>query len=218
MLRGWTANMDAQLRELSRVGWPVDVLSVHSYPMATEGPTARVRLLKSFKAKARALGRGSTPIWDTETNFGEERPGYPTRTYSGAKAAALVAQAYLDSFRYGIQRTYWYSWDTRFLGIDLTDISGRATTAAHGLSRLRTWLVGYRWNGCSTKRGVTRCRVPSTTGAKRTVVFARSTTTKLRMPTGATSVCSLNGRCRTVKAGKRITVGMSPRLVVGGRL
>ena len=158
-----------------------------------------------------------TPIWDTETNFGEERPGYPTRTYSGAKAAALVAQAYLDSFRYGVQRTYWYSWDTRFLGIDLTDTRGRATTAAHGLSRLRTWLVGYRWNGCATKRGVTRCRVPSTTGAKRTVVFARSTTTKLRMPTGATSVCSLNGRCRTVKAGKRKTGPVPLSRVAGCR-
>lgn len=218
MLRGWTANMDAQMRELSRVGWPIDVLSVHSYPLATGGPLDRVRLLQGFKAKLKALGRGSTPIWDTETNFGEERQGYPTRSYSGTKASAWVAQAYLDSFRYGIQRTYWYSWETRFLGIDLTDSKGRPTAAAHSLSRLRTWLVGYRWSGCSVKRGVTRCRVPSVAGAKRTLVFTRSTTTRLTMPKGATSVCSLNGKCRKTKKGKRITVSISPRLVTGGRL
>ena len=217
MLRGWTDNRDAQVKALKKAGWPIDVLSVHSYPMVTDGPAARVRLLRQFTAQMDSIGKGATPIWDTETNFGNERAGYAIRSYHGAKASGWLAQAYLDSFRYGIARTYWYSWDTRFLGIDLTDTQGRPTAAAHSLAQLRSWLVGYRWGGCSTRGSVTRCRVPATSGARRTIVFTRSGRATLTLPRATRSVCTLGGSC-SAPGGRHLGVTVKPRLVVGGRL
>lgn len=215
LLRYWDATREAQLKAMKVAGWPFDVAAVHAYPFATQGPDSRIIFLSRFKARMAALGAASRPIWDTEANFGDRRPGFAYRVYGGGAAAGIVARTYIDSLRLGIARTHWYSWDSHILGIDMTDALGRRTSAGVAFAVTRSWTVGYRWNGCVTAKKLTFCRLASVKGAKRSLVYSTGSTIKARVPKGAKVACTLDGRCRKVKAGQRINYTGIPQLIVG---
>lgn len=214
-LRFWAPQREAQLAALRAVGWPFDFVSVHGYPYPLQGPDNRATLLASFKARLAALGVHK-PIWDTEANFGNRRAGFPIRTYVGAAAAQDVARAYIDSLRYGVARTYWYSWDAHTGGIDMIDALGRPTAAGVAFSTLSKWVVGLHWNGCTTaSNGISRCALMTSTGAKRSIIYTPGGAVKTTVPLHAFTLCSLDGRCRTVKPGTVFYLTGAPRFVVG---
>ena len=50
-------------------------------------------------------------LWDTEVNYEVDRPGgAPDGRITGDKAAAWTAQTYLNGWRNGLRRTFWYLW------------------------------------------------------------------------------------------------------------
>lgn len=203
LLRSWAAARDAQLVALKAAGWPFDVASVHTYPFSTEGPNERASRIKKFQAKLASLG-AKKPVWDTEVNYGDQRPGYPFKVYTGITAAGMVARTYIDSMRYGIGRTYWYSWDAHMLGIDMVDAKTDQPTLAYtGFRTARSWMLGSKWLGCTTSTtGVNRCKLTTATGGKRSILWATGTLAKTTLPSGSVGVCDVLGACKAVKAGQ----------------
>ena len=215
LLRYWVPQREAQLAALRAVGWPFDIASVHAYPYPLQGPDSRVALLVSFKSRLAALGTRK-PVWDTEVNFGNRFPGYPLRTYVGWTAAQYVARAYIDSLRYGIARTYWYSWDGRTGGIDMIDSLGRPNAAGVAFTTVRKWTVGLHWNGCTTaSNGISRCALMTSTGAKRSIIYTRGGVVRTAVLPHAFAMCTLDGRCRTVKPGTAYYLTGTPQFVLG---
>ena len=215
LLRYWTTNRENQLSQFRVRGWPFDAANVHAYPFATQGPDDRVRLLVAFRARLAALG-ARRAVWDTEVNFGDRRPGYAYRVYTGGMAARYVARAYIDSRRYGVARTYWYSWDSHILGIDLIDSLGRPTSGGIAFATVRKWIAGLHWNGCTTASNhISRCALTTTTGAKRTIIYTPGPSVRTVVPAHALSACTLDNKCRTIRPGTTFYANGNPQYIVG---
>ena len=188
------------LREIKKQGAKVDAVSVHLYPTnRKQGPDARIASLNAARSVMRSVGLGSKPLWDTEVNYGDRRTT-PIFTPSPKKGAAYVSRTFLDSARYGVDRTFWYGWDIDVLGISMT-AQGAVLPAGQAFLTTRDWMTSGSWRGCSGS-SVTICKV-----GKTRIVYAAKPTS-IKKPGGVTTVTKLNGSSKV--AGSTIKVGLAP--------
>lgn len=196
-------------RALHKLGDPVDAMAVHLYPVDTsKGPDTRAA---SIVAAQRVLNRVGVnrPLWDTEVNYGDRRPGLPQIVPDAQTAATYTARTYLDSATMGIARTYWYGWDLHVLGIDHTTDAG-VTPAGTAFLTVRDWLTGARPAGCSDDGGVRTCHFTAADGSAFTVVWASDGSHEV--DTAGLQVCRLDGACA---AADTTTVDAQPVLLRG---
>jgi hypothetical protein len=66
----FTRFFPAYLKELRRVGWPVDVFAIHTYGPSTATPALRAAYVRLARAELRAARAPARPLWDTEVNYG----------------------------------------------------------------------------------------------------------------------------------------------------
>lgn len=186
-------------------GWPVDVVTGHFYPAGRGGPNQRLAQIRGFRAELR---RAQTPrrvaIWDTEANYLTSVPGAnPAGRVRGARAATYVARTYLDSWRSGVRRGYWYLWADRyqpFPGVQLR-ANDPATTAYRTLA---AWTVGSRLRSCRQRGELVRCRFTGR-GSPFLIAFTTSGAARIRVPSTRTH-CSVTGApCRAVRGSVRIS-------------
>jgi len=195
-------------RAIHDAGDPVDAMAVHLYPVDTsKGPQARVG---SIRAAQRVMNRVGIdrPLWDTEVNYGDRRPGLPQVVPDPQTGATYVARTYIDSVRLGIQRTYWYGWDSHVLGIDLTDAAG-VTPAGTAFLTVRDWLTGSRLAGCTESGGAVLCRFGDAKGRPFSIMWTSSGTTTV--PGTDLRVCRVDGTC--TRAPDNLTVDTQPVLL-----
>ena len=199
----------AYLRELRRVGWPVDVFAIHTYGPSTATPALRATYVRLARAELRDARAPIRPLWDTEVNYGIKGPGsrYPDKDIGGTKAAIYVSQTYLDSVRLGLARTYWYSWSPRknLLGITMNTGYPGATAyqATHGW--LANALVDCR------SRHVRICRIDRGGVASMVAWTSTGHTGAFTVPYYATRTCDARNRCQAVVPGTRMQIGRMPR-------
>ena len=127
--RSWFAGYMAALR--ARAVRP-DSIAVHLYPGSSRVlATARSSSVSGDWVWPKQViannGFAKLPIWDTEMNYGNQRPSnpWPKVKYSQNKGSAYLAQTYLYSLSNGVTQVYWYGWDDYGLGIWPTSKSGR---------------------------------------------------------------------------------------------
>jgi hypothetical protein len=199
----------AYLKELRRVGWPVDAFSIHTYGPSTATPALRAKYVRLARAELRDARAPARPLWDTEVNYGIKGPGarYPDKDIGGNKAATYVAQTYLDSVRLRIARTYWYSWSrkTDLLGITMTT----GYPAATAFQTTHDWLVNAVVD-CRS-RHVRVCRI-NRNGVLSMVAWTSSGDTgTLTAPYFATRTCDARNRCEPIAPGTQVRIGRMPR-------
>ena len=197
------------LTELGKVGWPVDVWSVHAYPAGDQSPTDRADLLQKFKDALKAAGAPEKPIWDTELNFGLAGPGSTPKTdITGAAAAGWIVRAYLDSLRNGIERSYWYIWTQKpypLLGIQAYP----GSDGEQGFFALDSWIVGSSFEGCDEANGAVTCAFVRD-GQKSIVAWAETGETSYSLPEGAQLVCDPLQNCTEPATGAPLTLTEVP--------
>ncbi len=208
-------------KALAALGWPVDAMSVHLYPVADQGVGTRaafIRMIKPWLAK-----RGwSGAVWDTEVNYGDRRDfASQIVVVPRARAAAWVARTYIDSLALGIDRVFWYSWNEHLLGIDQVDPqTGEILPAGQAYLTVQRWLTDAWWQGCSgelmeptgAEGALTTCAVQFRTGQRAQILFSHGRATTIPMPARAREVCRLDGSCIPA-AGAELAVGTSPILL-----
>lgn len=149
----------AYLQELGELGWPIDVIAVHSYPTGEQDPQDRSENLRTVRQTLLDFGAPDLPVWDTELNYGLAGPGPIAKTpITGQQAKDWTVRTYLDSFKYDIDRTYWYIWTPApydLLGIQMTNRSA----AADALRTVADWLQGAEWGGCIQEGPLNSCAV-----------------------------------------------------------
>lgn len=191
---------------LAARGWPVDVVAIHSYAghpdkiTPAEGVVKRAKVLGEFVRAAKKAGvPDRVQFWDTETNYlGKADPRLQQ---------AMVLRTYLDSWRHGFKRTYWYMWvkePYEWLGIQMMD--GAPGVVAY--NTLMSWTVGSKFKGCGVDKALRVCEF--TRGGKTfQIAYAAQYAGKQRMKfPAATTVCEPTGAaCRTTK---RTTVTYLP--------
>lgn len=208
--------------KLSELGWPVDVMAVHLYPKAQDGPEVRagyIRIVKSWLAD-----RGWTgPIWDTEVNFGDRRDFAKTKVaISQEQAPGYVARTYLDSLVLGVARAYWYSWNDHSLGIDMVDpATGAVLPAGQAYLTLQEWLAGGKYQGCTgeietpsgAQGAMSTCQFALADGTPGQITWTHSGTVAVAAPGGTTGLCHLDGSCESLTPGATFEVSAEPVLI-----
>lgn len=197
----------AYLKELKKVGWPVDVFSVHTYPAGPGTPATRAQLIGTVQASLKKAGAPAKPLWDTEVNYGIAGPGggNPHVTIDGAQAANWVADTYLDNNRLGVDRSYWYFWAPAdpLLGIQMVD----GTAGATGFQTVQNWLKDS-YASCTTG-AVNVCNLTGRFPA--VVAWASTGAGAFTVPSFATTMCDALNSCTPVAPGSAITIGDGPK-------
>lgn len=197
------------LKELKKVGWPVDVFAIHTYGPSTADPTIRDEYVAQARKDLRKAGAPARPLWDTEVNYGIKGPDakkHKDKDITGTKAAAWVAATYLDSIRLGLDRTYWYFWDTPRDLVGIQMYSGQPGAAAYQTTYDR---VANAWVDC-TSGDVNSCAVDKN-GVKSQVAWKNTKgTATFVVPTYATRQCDALNNCQAVAPGSKVQVGSMP--------
>jgi hypothetical protein len=206
----------AYVEELAARDWPVDVLAVHSYPSGVEGPLERARHLRVVDQVLTRLDAPALPVWDTELNYGLAGPGDIPRTeIAGDKALLWTVRTYLDSLRFGVDRTYLYIWTPKpydLLGMQVTNDSG----AAAGLRVVQSWVSGGEWGGCEVTGLVNSCLVRKD-GEVAELLWADFAGGEVSGFSSDASVCDALGSCSPVGADGVVAVTTDPLRVVPAR-
>ena len=197
----------AYMKELKKVGWPVDAYAVHTYPAGPGTPATRAQLITTVNNDIKKVGAPAKPLWDTEVNYGIAGPGggNPHQNIDGAQAANWVAATYLDNQRLGVDRSYWYFWapSNPLLGIQMND----GTAGATGFQTVQGWLKDS-YASCTTG-SVNVCNL---TGRFPAVVAWTSTgSAAYTVPDFATTMCDALNSCTPVAPGSAITIGDGPK-------
>jgi hypothetical protein len=195
------------LKELKKVGWPVDVISAHTYPAGTGGPADRAGYISQVKSDmAKAGVPGGRAFWDTEINYGIKGPGStPGRSIGGADAAAYVARTYLDDLLLGVDRAYWYYWaaPNNLIGITLQD----GTPGAIGYQTVNSWLQNAYYS--CTPGAVNSCQLGDYANPE-VVVWSAKSAGSYTVPVNATIQCDALGTCTNVSGGSTVSIGNMP--------
>ncbi len=201
------------LKSLKAYGWPVDVFAVHAYPAGNGTPVTHTQYVQQMQNTLQRYGAPAKPLWETEINFGLAGPGsVPRMSLSSYSQAAWLGQAYLDSLRLGVDRTYWYAWqDESFLGI--TTYPGTAPTAA--LADVQAWTVGATWLGCNTSGTVVRCKVQRGNRIQM-IAWTTSGSTQIEVPRGTDTTCPASKSCYPSAPGTMIQLTGLPVYLTRG--
>jgi polysaccharide biosynthesis protein PslG len=199
----------AYMKELRKMNWPIDAVSVHMYPDSKGTPFTRAGYIQQVKADMRkAKVPRSKELWDTEVNYGVAGPtkSDKRRSIGGSQAAAYVAQTYLDNIRLGVDRAYWYYWfrNTPRLGIQMN----AGAPAAIAYQTVEGWLEGSYYD-CVTS-AVNVCYLGDNTDV-RTVAWASRGSSQYNVPLGVTITCNALNQCSPVVPGTRVTIGSMPQ-------
>ena len=197
----------AYLKALKKKKWPVDVISIHSYPKGTGTPANRSAYLEKVnKQMKKSKVPASKQLWDTETNYGIKGPGKTKgKNIVGDKAASWVAQTYLEDLVQGVDRTYWYFWDkpTSLLGITMQD----GYPGAVGYETAYMWMADSYYSCTPGKVNICQMgdNVQPAVGA-----WATSGSGTYTVPANATVQCDAMNRCSAVNPGDSIVIGNMP--------
>lgn len=181
---------------MKQKGWPTDVVAGHFYPLGKGGPDQRMKQIAMFQRDVKRYGGGRKDQWDTEANFWTTIPNTvppnPDGRVRGKKAATWVARNYLDTWRTGLKRSYWYMWtegeqDLGFPGIQMRDDLAPARKAYGNLAE---WTVGAKYKGCTTKGKLVTCTFKK--GSKFQIAFTTKGTAKATF-SGSKSVTPVYG-------------------------
>jgi hypothetical protein len=197
---------------LKKANWPIDGFSAHFYPEGAKGgPTDRVNQIHMLQHDVTAAGApADLPVWDTEVNYSVGVPGgEPKGRIVGNKAAAWTAQTYLDGWRTGVRRTYWYLWTAEYYGFP--GIQMRADDpATQALTTLSDWVLGADFTGCDENLqevGLITCHFQKD-GKPFDISWSEDKPVKLEL-SGTKSVCPVFGGKCTDESGA-VKVDMMP--------
>jgi hypothetical protein len=150
--------LEKYLTELAALDWPVDGISVHLYPPSGGTPQTRVETVEWVQGVLTELeAPADLPIWDTEVNYEVSQPGgEPDGRITGQRAAAWTTVSFLDGWRTGVRRTYWYLWTDAYYGFPGIQMRpGDPSTQA--MTTLANWVIGAEFRGCEVADRLVDC-------------------------------------------------------------
>jgi len=182
------------LEELATLGWPVDVMAIHTYPDATGDPTVRAALIVKAQDFLKASGAPTLPLWDTELNYGLAGPGdIPKEEITGARAAGFVVRTYIDDLRLGVDRSYWYIWTLK--PYDLLGVQAYSgSDGEQGFFAVNDWVTGATFGGCTEADNTVLCDF-SRDGTNWIVAWAQSGEVTYTTPENSQLVCDPLAQC-----------------------
>jgi hypothetical protein len=134
----------------------VNIIGYHFY-VAPNPPETMIDTVAQVRVFMEKYGIPHMPLWDSETGwaianrFSEVQIGNSGmgRVLSESEAEAYVARAYILLWASGVDRFYYYSWDSGVMG--LTEKDATTTKApARAYATIENWLVGAKMLSCES--------------------------------------------------------------------
>jgi Glycosyl hydrolases family 39 len=189
-------------------GQYVDVIGYHFY-VNTQPPENMVPIIQQVNqilAENHAAGK---PLWDTETGWLA-----PSRFENEDLTAGYLARSYILAWSAGVQRFYWYAWDSGppLQMIDKDDQSLKPAGKAYGT--IQTWLVGARMDECQEDSDSTWTCKLNRDATSQWIVWNQNGPRKFALPSQwhALRVTPLLGRASPL-AGTTLDIGQVPMLI-----
>lgn len=146
-----------------------DVVGWHFYLLSSTRPEALVAHHRDIRKLLALHGLSQKPIWNTETgvlvNYGKpvkpmDSVGILSKVMSPAEATNYMVRAMTMLAGEGIERFYWFAWDSGSMGM-LSALQPRnPSEIAYAYGALDRWLVGAQIEPCRlVADGVWGCRV-----------------------------------------------------------
>jgi hypothetical protein len=191
------------LKQLKALGWPVEVYSFHGYGPDNTFANGRQSVITGFRKQLSSLRAPSRPVWDTEVTYKS------AKALSGQRQGALVLRSFMDGWRMGIPRTYWYRWSEQFNSFGAVQMRP-GSVPAKALKRFSTQVIGASYRGCTEgTNGLVRCRFLKN-GKYFTILWAEGSAVTVTRSTSTRFVNLVTG---TSASSRRIQVTGSPLLI-----
>lgn len=192
----------AYFDDLRARGWPIDGVSAHFYPLAEGTPRTRAAQIEQLQADLDKYDAPEQlPVWDTEVNYNVDVPGgYPDGRITGRTAAAWTVQTYLDGWRLGLRRTYWYLWTAEYYGFQGIQMrpDDPATTA---MQTFGNWVIDTRFTGCTETGHLVECAFSKNDGTNFRIAWSQSGGDASLQLDGEVAVCPVDGAACTTQSG-----------------
>jgi hypothetical protein len=200
-----------------------DVIGYHFY-VAPGPPEDMVPFIQRVRQVLRRHGV-SKPLWNTEVGWMIESrqaavtprggQGLFSRAFSEEAAAAFLVRAFILNWALGVDRLYWYGWDTRLMGLLEPDgatlkLPGRAY---EGVQR---WLRAARVRGCEADSDQRwSCAITRGDGSPAWIVWSVKGPSELAIPAAwkVRRAHDVRGAARDVAPGERTAIGPLPILL-----
>ena len=172
--------------------WPFDVLAIHGYVKGLNGRynklTEVISSLKSYKLPNRI------EIWDTETN-------HTGGGLNNKETKAFLSRSFLDSFRLGLPRTYWYMWTSGSGDFGDVPMNPKTPTTSASFDTMLDWTLGTKVKSCKENGKLLTCSFKGN-GKKFTIVWTSKGKATYKT-SGKKQACpATGGSCKTVNNGK----------------
>lgn len=200
-----------------------DVLGYHFY-VAPKPPEAMLDKIAAVRTLALKYGI-KKPLWNTESGWkvlNRDRNDLDSESWAGSALSpeiggAYLARSYLLGWAAGVERSFWYAWGHRSMG--MTDYAGaRPNEVATAFSTLQRWLVGATLSKCGEiGSGIWRCDVSRGLQGRGVILWAGKGNVVLSRRNIDQSFDwqeDLSGESRPVVPANEILLGASPTLFI----
>lgn len=211
-------------------GVHADVIGFHFYQVDKVSPEALPGLVSAVRDVMRRFGLAHKPLWNTESGLIVQprgkvvKPLEPSGNGSLAvvwpedDAAALVSRYLILGAASGLERFFWFAWDSGSMGLSTFSAFGtpRETNRA-GLAFLKTreWLEGARIERCElSEDAASFCSLRR--GARQDwIAWSTAGPTDFQPPGDGEVSRTVTLRGEIQPWGGRVRVGESPTLIEG---
>lgn len=203
-----------------------DVVGFHFYLQSTREPEGIGPLTAKLRATMNKFGLGSAELWNTESGYviresGKNAKAMDTRgmlsvVIDESLAAAWLAQSMLLGMDAGLQRFYWFAWDSSSMGLLGVDRPRRPNAAGVALRTLIAWTVGREFQGCRARDDAATVCTFLDAGGRATYVVWAPIPAQFVIPDGwdVNGVETLSGdKTRWTLEARKIDIGPAPILL-----
>jgi hypothetical protein len=193
----------------------VDVLDSHWYEPPSMGlqPETVIMDVTAYNSILSSADKAK-PLWSGEGSWGEDDK-YPDPDLQ----AAWVARYYLSGWSAGLQRMYWYAYDSPSYG---QLWNGSLNPAGQAYNTLNKWILGGKLSSaCSANGSVWTCNLTLSNGSAAMIIWDTSqscsngtcTTGAQSVPSGLANFQDLTGANSNFPSAGTVQVGIKPVLL-----
>jgi hypothetical protein len=131
---------------------------------------------------------------------------------TGANQSAWLARHMALTFSMGIERSFWYMWDSFTWGklFDRSTKSLLQPGIAH--REVYHWMVGANMNPCTSANNVYQCKLSRSGGYEALMVWNTGASSAFSTGTGFTRYKTLSGSVISIESGS-VPIGAQPILI-----
>ena len=194
----------------------IDIVAFHGY-VGVRPPEEIIAIFNGVLQAVIANGGSNLPVWDSEASWGKD-----VIQLDPDLDAAYVARFYLLRAGLGIDRLYWYRWDSPERGT-LWDPATGIRPSGTAYQQTYNWLVGAKMNGPCTAQGtVWTCKITRSGNFRALAVWDSSgtcsngscTTTNYTPDSSYIGYKTLDSGMATIRPGSPVKIGAKPILLV----